>query len=266
MFLTGSRALNFWYPDDFPIKSETDWDVVSDSPIKATSIIDVSPDGLKTFEICDFYATNETIETPVGKANIVSPKCLMLFKRSHLHRPLDFKKHIRHYHFLKSRINDLDEAYYNLLEERTRLTKEKYGDRVPSLRKSKKDFFDDYVTKKYEHDDIHYATCYGERPIYEELQTNSENVWCSRKLWDDLPHEKKVNCIREEAFVIAIERFLIPKKGYPAKFAFNNAIEKICTTLTSGYFRDFAIENWSEIVNCDYNFVERFENAGFRIG
>jgi hypothetical protein len=63
------------------------------------------------------------------------------------------------------------------------------------------------VTKKYEHDDIHYATCYGERPIYEELQTNSENVWCSRKLWDDLPHEKKVNCIREEAFVIAIERF-----------------------------------------------------------
>ena len=44
MFLTGSRALNFWYPDDFPIKSETDWDVVSDSPIKATSIIDVAPE------------------------------------------------------------------------------------------------------------------------------------------------------------------------------------------------------------------------------
>lgn len=264
MFITGSRALNFWYPQ-ISIKPDADWDIVTKEDVKHTNKIDVAPEGLMSYEICSVYATNEYMETPEGTANIVSPKCLMLFKRSHLHRPLDFPKHIRHYHFLKSQIKDLDETYFSLLKERTRLTKEKYGDRVPSLKKTKKEFFDDYVSKVYEHDDLHYATCFGERPIYEELKTDDESVWCSRKLWENLKHEKKINCVREEAFVIAIERYLIPKKGYPAKFAFKNAVERICTTLTSGFFRDFAIENWYEIVDCDYNFVEKCENAGFRI-
>jgi hypothetical protein len=224
-----------------------------------TKIIDVAPEGLNSFEICSTYSTSEVIETPIGIANVVSPKGLMLFKRSHLHRPVDFAKHIRHYHFLKSKVIDLDEVYYNLLKERTRLTKEKYGDKVPSLKKSKKDFFDDYVTKKYEHDSLHYATSYGERPIYEELKTDDDSVWCSRELWEQLSHEKKIKCVREEAFVIAIERYLIPKKGYPPKFAFNNAVEKIATTLTSGWFRDFAIDNWTEIMNYgDYDFYSMF--------
>jgi len=259
MFLTGSRALNFWYPNDFPIKPETDWDIVSDVDIKMTKIIDVAPEGLNSFEICSTYSTNELIETPIGIANVVSPKGLMLFKRSHLHRPIDFAKHIRHYHFLKSKVIDLDEVYYNLLKERTRLTKEKYGDKVPSLKKSKKDFFDDYVTKKYEHDQIHRAISFYDRPLYEELKTDDESVWCSKDKWEQLPHQKKIYCILEEAYVISIERYLIPNNKFPRKFAFYKSIEKICTTLTSGWFRDYATENWTELMShSDYDFYKKF--------
>ena len=89
---------------------------VTKEDVKHTNKIDVAPEGLMSYEICSVYATNEYMETPEGTANIVSPKCLMLFKRSHLHRPLDFPKHIRHYHFLKSQIKDLDETYFSLLK------------------------------------------------------------------------------------------------------------------------------------------------------
>lgn len=255
MFLTGSRALNYHYPE-FPIKDSTDWDIVSDESVTSSKLIDVAPEGLNSLEICQHYAGPE-IESPIGTVQVVNPIGLMLFKRSHLHRPIEFAKHIRHYHFLKSR-HQPDEQYYLFLRNRIKLTKDKYGDRTPKLNKTKEDFFDDYVTKKYEHDALHYATCYGDRPIYEELKTDDTKVWCSQEKWALLSHEKQVQCIREEAFVIAIERYLIPRPTYPARFALDASISRICTTLTSGWFRDFAIENWPEISDCDTNFYDKF--------
>ena len=38
----------------------------------------------------------------------------------------------------------------------------------------------------------------------------------------------------------------------PSRIACDKALEKVCTTLTSGWFRDFAIDNYPEIFNlCD---------------
>lgn len=260
LYLTGSRALHHFFPE-FSVKDDTDWDVVGD--VESSRSVDVAPSDVNTEEVCLRYADAE-ISTPIGVATLVSPTGLMLLKRSHLHRPIEWVKHIRHYHFLKSRCVT-DEKYDELLATRTRLTKEKYGDKTPKLNKTKAEFFDDYVIKKYEHDDIHYATCYGERPVYEELKTDNEKVWCSKEKWACVSHEKRIQCVQEEAFVISIERYLIPEPKFPVKFAFGKAVSRICTTLTSGWFRDFAIENWPEIIDCNYNFVERFENAGFRI-
>jgi hypothetical protein len=44
--------------------------------------------------------------------------------------------------------------------------------------------------------------------------------------------------------VIALERFLIPGLDQYAYSAYNKALKKVCTSLTSGWFRDFAIWNW----------------------
>lgn len=87
-------------------------------------------------------------------------------------------------------------------------------------------------------------------------------VWCEKDKWELFTHEQKINCVREECFVIAIERYLMWRKNYPAKFAFMEALYRVCTTLTSNWFRDFAIENWPEIHNHDYDFVGKFKAAG----
>jgi hypothetical protein len=49
--------------------------------------------------------------------------------------------------------------------------------------------------------------------------------------------------------VIAMERFLIPNDWKYSLFgAYYKALTKVCTTLSSGWFRDFAIDNHPEIM------------------
>lgn len=256
MFLIGSRK----------DKKEGDWDLVlEDEDIQKSKTIDIAPKDLPLLEVCKQYATGDVIETPVGLAKTVSNTGLMLIRRSHLHRPINFAKHIRVYHELK-RYWKTDQHYYSLLLKLTKATKEKYGDRTPKLNKKKGEFFDDYVTKYYEHDWLHQVTCYYDKPIYTRLQRDSDRVWCDKELWYGLSYQDKVKCVQEECFVIALERYIIPKlenceKHPPPHFAFSWALERVCTTLTSGFFRHFAIENWPVISVFNNNFLEKFHES-----
>jgi hypothetical protein len=277
MYLIGSRALACYASRDVEGK---DWDLVLEGePIKQSENCDLAPQDLCTLEVCQTYDSGCTEDTPYGEAKIPTLRGLMLIKRSHLHRPLGFEKNIRDYHEIKSLTTPRSglgpvsgEVYDRLLKKLTKQTKDLYGDRVPSLKKSKSEFFDDYVTKHFEHDEIHAATCYGDRPIFEELKLEGdESVWCERSLWEALPNFRKVQCVQEEAFVISLERFIIPnlvldKPHRSAKMAFGMAVSKICTTLCSGWFRDFAIENWPQVMNYDLDFLEKFhEYFGSRL-
>jgi hypothetical protein len=67
------------------------------------------------------------VDTPTGPARVINPLGMMLMKRSHLHRPIDFEKHIRDYHFLKTRLSDqIDDDYLSLLAKRTAETKQEF--------------------------------------------------------------------------------------------------------------------------------------------
>lgn len=264
MYLVGSRGLAAT-SDYNKVKETSDWDfVLEQEEASKTPIIDISSNDLMSEEICRKYSLNKNIDTPLGEAKLVHPICIMLFKRSHLHRPLNFAKHIVDYHWLKERYySSIDNDYLSLLNLRTKLTKKKFGDRTPSLKQSKNSFFDDYVKKVYDHDGLHYCTCYGDKPLYERLKPDNDLVWCDKNLWDKFTHEEKTNCVREECYVLSLERFIIPKieDGKippPPHFAFDWSLEKICTTTSSGYFRDFAIENWPEIRQYKHDFYKMF--------
>jgi hypothetical protein len=110
-------------------------------------------------------------------------------------------------------------------------------------------FFADAVTKKYNHDWLHELYAYEDQPMYTRLQKDKTSAWCSKELWYNLYRQQKIQCVAEEAYVIATERFLVPKDwNYPAKRAYYAAVKKICTTLCSGWFRDYALDNWPTIL------------------
>ena len=51
--------------------------------------------------------------------------------------------------------------------------------------------------------------------------------------------------------VIALERYLIPMISKNHKTAYHLALVRICTTLTKGWFRQFAIDNYPRLSNLD---------------
>lgn len=252
--LIGSRALEYWSPD-FRCKPNADWDIISLREIK---------DDIKRIEWHPFdtvgnydmeqYASEQFIDIAGQRVHVVNPIGLAIIKRSHLWRDLSFQKHITHYHkhLAKHRLmfNAFDEY---MLRNRIALTMTAYPQGHPSLKKTVKDFFDDYVEKKYNHDYLHELVAYHDKPLYTQLQRNPSSAWCDKDLWDKLSNDDKMKCVAEEAQVIAIERFLVPSNwNYAPRHAYLKALDKVCTTLCSGWFRDFAIDNYPEIFNlCD---------------
>jgi len=258
--LIGSRALEYWSPD-FQCKPNADWDIISEHQIidETKRIEWHNFDTVANYDI-QSYASDQFIEIAGQRVYIVNPIGLAIIKRSHLWRNLSFQKHITHYHkhlkFYSFMFTTKDKE---VLNKRTALTMAAYPQGHPSLKKSVEDFFDDYVEKKYNHDYLHELVAYHDKPLYTQLQRNPSSAWCDKDLWDKLSNDDKIKCVAEEAQVIAIERFLVPSNwNYAPRHAYLKALDKVCTTLCSGWFRDFAIDNYPEIFNlCD---TMKFDN------
>lgn len=248
--LIGSRALEHWGPD-FKCKPDADWDIISLHKIEdANKRIEHHAFNALGSSDMQRYASEDFIEVAGQKVHIVDPKGLAIIKRSHLWRDRSFDKHITHYHrYLKFWRNAFEEIDEVILEHRTKLTMAAYPQGNPNLMQSVAGFFDDAVTKKYDHDYLHELVAYYDEPLYKKMQKDSSLAWCDKDLWYTFTHEQKLKCIAEEACVIAIERFLVPSDWTtPAKLANLKAVNKICTTLCSGWFRDYAIDNYPEVL------------------
>jgi hypothetical protein len=204
---------------------------------------------------------------------IPSMKWLMATKRSHLIYPIHFEKNIEDYHLLKkvvegSRIDmitgeeeDKIEEYYKL---RYSEAAERNKQRTPNLNVTTEDFFSSKlpVPNYFVHDHIHEMMTHYEKPIFSMMQKDSSKAWCSKDLFFELPYKYQVQCVMEEAYVIALERYIIPQHGenyHNHRDCYNRAVKRICTTLTSGWFRDFAIENYPQVTQWyDLAFVNNF--------
>jgi hypothetical protein len=244
--LIGSRSLDYWL-DAGIVKPGTDWDVISESPIEGCEWHD--PCLLSNHKFSRYTDEKHIVYHQDRKFYVCDLKGLSIIKRSHLHRDLSWQKHITHYHkYLIDYRTTYKQTDWNLLLERTRLTEKQFPQQGPNLNQTVEDFFDDAVVKKHDHDYLHSLFAYLEKPMYTKLQTDSSKAWCERALWESLSYTQRVLCVAEETYVIATERFLVPNNwDYNKKVAYNKALQKVCTTLTKGWFRDFAIENYPEV-------------------
>jgi hypothetical protein len=195
-----------------------------------------------------------------------SPEVLLSLKKSHIHFPVYFKKHIEDYNFLLKQLGEdklKDITKKNYKETEIRIGKLK----TPSLNKSVKDFFgqsDGYVKSYFIHDDMHQAVAHYNEPLYLRMQYDKSLAKCEKVLWDKFPYEDKCKCVLEEAYVIALERKILPSifgghKWTSSKEALEWSLMRICTTLCSGWFREFATDNYNKIIEMSNpNYVEDF--------
>ncbi len=245
--LIGSRALDYWLNVGL-VKPNTDWDIISKEPVEGAEhhrwlFLD-------NCKLARYTSPDHTVMFNGRVVYVVSLLGLAIIKRSHLWRDLGFGKHITMYSKHLARYMDrVTEEDTELLKERNALTLKMFPQQGPNLNQTVEQFFDDAVTKVYSHDALHSLFAYQEQPMYTRLQRDSSKAWCCEDLWNDLTFVEKLQCVAEETYVIATERFLVPKDWkYPMKLAYNKALDKVCTTLCKGWFRDFAIDNYPEVL------------------
>ena len=142
--------------------------------------------------------------------------------------------------------------------------KQTYNYGSPKLNQNKEDFFsDDGIDYHYDHDELHKVVMIGEEPAYTKYQVDGEEILSSQKKFNDLPHITQMAGVYEEAAVLALERSVIPHQAPPEK-AFMIALEKICTSITSGWFREFAWENYDQVILFYKSVGEEYYHENFQ--
>lgn len=197
---------------------------------------------------------------------------LFSLKKSHIHIPIKFDKHIRDYCTLNKIVNGVD-TMPEITKQNTEDIKKRLNRhfKSPSLNKSVKEFFsqsEGKVKSFFVHDHIHEVMAHYDRPLYEKMQRDLTMAKCEKDLWEKFSYEDKMKCVLEEAYVIALERKVLPvlyggERQYSSpKDALAWAMMRVCTTLTGGWFRKFATDNYIDIMNFatldKFDYVNKF--------
>lgn len=162
---------------------------------------------------------------------------------------------IHHLRLLGAKINLKHKAFFKERKDAT------YNYTHPKLDVNKVDFFKgDGISYVYDHDSIHEIVKCLEAPAYTYFKEPNSEVFCSKDLFFSVDEQIRYYAVLEEAYVLALERSQIPFRGKvePHK-SFDIALTKVCTSITSGWFREFAWENWHQVQKIkDLNYAQKF--------
>jgi hypothetical protein len=147
-------------------------------------------------------------------------------------------------------IPELYETLYSVWESH-------YGRKKVNLEQNPEDFFNNKVTRIYDHDSIHASIAYYDEPLFNRILRDGHQVAVDKTKFDALSEEDKHKLVREEVYATALERRLIPS-GYKeiSRFAYDWAFHKTVTSFTKGWFPLYIILNAKELRKPDVDFVQ----------
>lgn len=160
----------------------------------------------------------------------------------------------------------IPEEYKEFYEERQAI---QYNYKLPKLNQNKDTFFSgDGIVYEYDHDTIHEAVKFLEQPAYTYYADGE--VWSSKEKFAQCSEEVKLYGVLEESLVLACERSQLAFNPRPdARWSFEHALFKVCTSITSGFFREYAWENYDKVIDLynkvGLNYVEKLD-AGIESG
>lgn len=206
---------------------------------------------------------NVTAQLPFGQVQVADINTLLLLKQSHrfLKNSPHFLKTMRDIHFLRGIGAKIGVDQLKLLKKRELET---YTYAHPSLKQNKDTFFQEHESFYiYDHDSLHRAVAIDSKPAYTFYIQEGAEVNCSKELFFSLPEEVRLNGVLEEAYVLALERSQIPFNfSIEPRASFLLALEKVCTSITSGWFREFAWENYDRVLSLySDDYVSHFDSA-----
>lgn len=208
--------------------------------------------------------THERYFDSFGLVSIPSLDVLYTIKLSHKYLKNNpfFLKTMRDLQFMAKNGASIPDEYKDWLKARE---KETYDYAHPKLNQNKSNFFNmnEGVIYVYDHDTIHLAMAHLDKPAYTFFKDEEKEVMCSKKKFFESPKEVQIYSVLEESYVLALERSQIPfKDKVDPKRSFDIALEKVCTSIASGWWREFAYNHY-DITQSLYNpnYVNKFWKA-----
>lgn len=293
MLLIGSRAAKYHFPFsrkpkdyDF-IASEVEvreflshfkHQDVSTHPKKIRARVELDRPTSFEFELTDTGATASSIcyrrghtDFEDSKLNtsyqIASPKILFLLKKSHICFNIHWKKNICDYLFLKERVDpkEFDENWEELFNQRFEETKARVKFKDRNFDVDNSEFFkvsEAMVKRQLPHDNIHYATCFYNRPLFMEVKDDLSRAEMNPEKVFKLSHEDQIKLIQEECMALAIERYILPcvkeNKPFDARQAYVDTAARMVYNYLPMFLKFFAADNFMEIIHLQVDYVARF--------
>lgn len=226
----GSTALRYWYPNS---RQPRDLDIATQYTSSSPNVEHLWVPSFSHLRAVDGY---------------VVPEHLMTIKLAHLNHDIHWDKHMHDFIFLQRMNVTPDYELLPLLQKDFA----DYHDRPKriNLNKPLDEFFTPTVTRRYDHDELHELLAHYDRPLHERIRPDLSKAHCSRDLFFALSTTDQWLCALEEAYVIAYERFL-SRSYMPFKHAKAAALKLMITNLTSGWFNQFLIENFSTLLSIE---------------
>lgn len=227
-----------------------------------------------------------------GDYTVACPATLLFLKLSHryLKNSPHFLKTMRDIQFLRSKGVELASEHCDIMAQREAET---YVYKHPKLDVTSKEFFNgDGVDYVYDHDSIHLTVAlYGDSegyffddwtptPAYTKYMKDGSEVMTSKEKFFSVSEQIRLAGVYEEACVLALERSQIvnnmmvdvesgkvwfdPSRSGPTpRWSFEMALMKVCTSITSGWFREYAWENYDRVLDLynslgDDYYIRRF--------
>lgn len=207
---------------------------------------------------------NDLITTYPGD-RIAPLEVLYLLKMSHRYKKNSphFFKTMNDIHYMRSLGAEIPAELEDVFKLRE---KETYDYSHPNLDVKSKDFFKgDEVPYVYDHDTIHEAVAVLGVPAYKSYMKDDSEVMTSKEKFFEQENHIRLLGVYEESCVLALERSQIPFNfEVPARQSFVMALSKVCTSITSGWFREYAWENFGVVMKFydsmgETDYIERFK-------
>lgn len=206
---------------------------------------DIAQPGDSTDSLIQYIKENADHLPRIGYDVVAPLDVLYLLKMSHRFKKDSphFLKTMKDIHFMRNlgaKIPEDLEDTYKLRQ------KESYNYGHPNLNVKSKDFFKgDEVPYVYDHDSLHRVLAVMGEPAYTNYLKDGNEVMTSKDKFYAVDETTRLFGVLEESLVLASERCLIPfNYNVTGKKAFLMALTKVCTSITSGYFREYAYEKF----------------------
>jgi len=184
----------------------------------------------------------------------ISSDLLLSLKMSHLFFDINWDKHMWDVQFLLKK-----GCQYNMdiIEELYTFWKEFHPrHRRSNLNMSKEDFFTNNINyNDGEHDNLH--TFINPDPLYKRILVDGEEVTTCPKKFELLPHEDRMELVREEVYVMAWERF----RDKHFMVANSKMLKKFIMQHAPLWMFPFAVENYIVLNRANRDFISQINRG-----